>query len=214
MKDGWIHFRIKPSHQSKISLNLPDDFYYIVSFNWKTKEIRCDCFAYETKKVCKHTKKVKSLIQKFLMNEEQPIIIQEKRIIKCEGCQKEMEVVVLFDDEGNAEFQTMCDDCAYEFFINHERDKFREEISSQNKSWSDLVNRKKMDEKLGSRQYAKLEPSQKILNTFIMTLGQEWLKENINNYEVLENLVDTAVKLAERLVEKLYEGQNEIQGRN
>jgi len=67
-----------------------------------------------------------------------------------------------------------------------------------------------MDEKLGSRQYAELEPSQKIFNTLIMTLGSELLIKNINNSDELKRIVRLSVMLADELVELLYnkEGLN------
>jgi len=137
------------------------------------------------------------------MNE---IKIYEKTVL-CKHCGEHIEVVVFVDEEGNEEYQDICYNCSYELFINIERDNLREEISSKNITWSKLINELKkvnMDKKLGARQYAKLEPAQKIFNTLIMTLGSDWLMKNIENPQVLMRLVDLSVELSDRLVEKLY----------
>ncbi|GEM_PF-7114767 len=130
-----------------------------------------------------------------------------EKTINCRGCGEIMNVIVLVDDEGNEEYQDICNFCAEDYFINHERDRLREELGEGFQTWSELLNQKKMDEKLGSRQYVKLEPAQKIFNTLVMTLGSDWLKENLNIPDKLKNLVDLSVELADRLVEKLYEEQ-------
>jgi len=137
-------------------------------------------------------------------------ITKIQKIANCKICGEEMEVTVFIDDEGNEEYQNICNFCAEDYFINHERDRLREDLGEGFQTWSELLNEKKMNEKLGSRQYAKLEPAQKIFNTLIMTLGSDWLKENFQNEEVLKKLVDLSVKLANQLVERLYEEQ----GRN
>ena len=134
-------------------------------------------------------------------------ITKIQKITKCRICGEKMQVVVFIDDEGNEEYQDICNFCAEDYFINHERDRLREELGEGFQTWSELLNQKKMDEKLGSRQYAKLEPAQKIFNTLVMTLGSDWLRENLNIPDKLKNLVDLSVELADRLVEKLYEEQ-------
>ena len=134
-------------------------------------------------------------------------ITKIQKITNCKICGEKMQVVVFIDDEGNEEYQDICNFCAEDYFVNHERDKLREGLGEDFQTWSELLNQKKMDEKLGSRQYAKLEPAQKIFNTLIMTLGPDWLRENLNIPDKLKNLVDLSVELADRLVEKLYEEQ-------
>jgi len=134
-------------------------------------------------------------------------ITKIQKITNCKICGEKMQVVVFIDDEGNEEYQDICNFCAEDYFVNHERDKLREGLGEEFQTWSELLNQKKMDEKLGSRQYVKLEPAQKIFNTLVMTLGSDWLKENLNIPDKLKNLVDLSVELADRLVEKLYEEQ-------
>jgi len=67
----------------------------------------------------------------------------EKRIVNCEGCKKQMEVIVVFDNEGGENYQTLRDDCVFDYVINDERDKLREELSASNKTWSELVKENK-----------------------------------------------------------------------
>jgi hypothetical protein len=122
----------------------------------------------------------------------------------CRYCKKSFIAEAVINDEGELDYLDICPSCCEDYAISHEMDNIREEIGFFNPNWSLLMRKRNMDEKLGARQYAKLEPAQKILNTLIMTLGSEWLQKNINNTEVLKELVNLAVVLADEMVEKLY----------
>jgi hypothetical protein len=124
--------------------------------------------------------------------------------VRCRYCGKEFDDPVIIDEEGNEEVIDVCDECARDMAYAQAYDELKEKVVFENKTWSELVKENKMNETLGKRQYIKLEPAQKIFNTLLMTLGGEWLKENVENKEKLINLVKLAVDLADELVEKLY----------
>jgi hypothetical protein len=122
----------------------------------------------------------------------------------CRYCQKSFVAKAISDEEGELDYLNICASCCEDYAISHEMDNIREEIGFFNPDWSQLMKKRNMDQKLGARQYIKLEPAQKILNTLIMTLGSEWLQKNIDNPEVLKSLVNLAVILSDEMVEKLY----------
>ena len=68
-----------------------------------------------------------------------------EKTINCRGCGEIMNVIVLVDDEGNEEYQDICNFCAEDYFINHERDRLREELGEGFQTWSELLNQIKMD---------------------------------------------------------------------
>jgi hypothetical protein len=121
----------------------------------------------------------------------------------CRYCKKSFIAEAVINDEGELDYLDICPSCCEDYAMAHEMDNIREEIGFFNPNWSLLMKKRNMDEKLGARQYAKLEPAQKILNTLIMTLGSEWLKNNLDR-DTLADLVDIAVYLADIMVEKLY----------
>ncbi|MDW8114733.1 MAG: hypothetical protein RMJ34_07380 [candidate division WOR-3 bacterium] len=119
----------------------------------------------------------------------------------CAICQTNKAIVFL-NEEGLPENEPICNSCSEEIAWGNFQDEFREMTKEEKTEL--FKETKKMNDKLNSRQYAKLEPSQKILNTLLMTLGSEWLRDNIDNTETLKKIVDIAVYLADEMVEKLY----------
>lgn len=128
---------------------------------------------------------------------------------KCQYCGDEVKSIIYVNEDGEQDIpEPVCEWCAKDYVYSLFQDEFREMTPEQKSEVLNNLQKLKMDEKLGSRQYVKLEPAQKILNTLLMTLGSDWLKENLNNEKTLEDLVDIAIKMSNRLVESLYEEQN------
>ena len=151
------------------------------------------------------------------------MLLDEQKIETiCLRCGKEFVGIKLLDGKDVVYEDEYCDDCKEDDIeeeieleidrqieeknsIKNQFEKVIRERNEREEKINSVIRNKNKDEKLGSRQYAKLEPAQKIFNTMLMTLGSDFIKENLEKEEVFFKLLKLSVKLASDLVEALYD---------